>query len=186
MFPALSKYLGRTISEPVNIPLLVTLQRTCRVAWEFWNTLPIPHVIVFLDFDAIKNSSDELSLNRVALLKDVVCRCPNLYIVITNYVQRSNRRDDYRKVFPRIIQPRIIGAAVPAHTGIEHGQIRVVRCDDFEYEMWLKAYLSKDESAKLPYPSYQSLHETSLVSDLTEEHVLFITSRYRWLMKDWM
>ncbi|HHL0036946.1 TPA: hypothetical protein ACQZK0_005233 [Enterobacter mori] len=186
MLPALSKYIGRAFFEPVNKPLSVTLQRTYRVAWEFWNTLPIPHVIAFLDFDDINFRTNECCFQGMELLKDVVYRCPNLYIVITNYVPPSGKKDDLKKLFPRIVQPRIIGATGPAFTGMAHGQIRVVRCDDSEYANWLKAYCSDEIKDNFPHPLHQPLGEVSPAVGLTNEHVLNITSRYHWLMKNWI
>jgi hypothetical protein len=186
MLPALSKYISRAFFEPVNKPLSVVLQRTYRAAWEFWNTLPIPHVIVFLDFDDINFRTNECCFQGMKLLKDVVHQCPNLYIVLTNYVPPSGKQDDLRKLFPRVVQPRIIGATGPAFTEMVHGQIRVVRCDDSVYANWLKAYSSDVMEDIFPRPLHQPLDEVSPTSGLTNDHVLIITSRYHWLMKNWI
>lgn len=186
MLPALSKYIGRGFFEPVNKPLSVMLQRTYRVAWEFWNTLPIPHVIAFVDFDDINFRTDEYCFQGMELLKDVVYQCPNLYIVITNYAPPSGKQADVRKFFPRTVQPRIIGATGPAFRGMAHGQIRVVRCDDSEYANWLKLYRSDEIKNNFPCTLYEPLDEVSPAVGLTNEHVLNITSRYHWLMKNWI
>lgn len=186
MFPVLSKYIGRALFEPVNKPLSVTLQRTYRVAWEFWNTLPIPHVIAFLDFEYINFSTKECGFRGMELLKDVVYRCPHLYIVITNYVPPSGKQEDLRQFFPRVVQPRIIGATGLAFTEMAHGKIRVVRCDDSVYANWLKAYSSDEMEDIFPRPLHQPLDEVSPTSGLTNDHVLIITSRYHWLMKNWI
>ena len=186
MLTAFSKYLVSAFFKPVNISLSVTLKKTYRVAWEFWNTLPIPHVVVFLDINAIYSSTDEFGLEQVELLKSVVYQCPNIYFVFTNYDPLSDRRDDLKKGFPRVVQSRIIGTTGPAYTGMAQGQIRIVRCDDSEYEKWLQAYFDEDTKANLPCPSYQPLKETGPAVGLKDEHVLIITSRYRWLMKNWV
>lgn len=186
MLPALSKYIGRAFFEPVNKPLSVTLQRTYRVAWELWNTLSIPHVIAFLDFEYINFGTKECGFQGMELLKDVVYRCPNLYTVITNYVPPSGKQEDLRQFFPRIVQPRIIGATGSAFTGMEHGQIRVVRCDDSEYANWLKVFCSKEMMDNFPRPLHQPLDKVSPAVGLTNEHILIITSRYHWLMNNWI
>lgn len=183
MFTDISKYIGRIAIWPLNKPLAAKLQRAYRVAWEFWNTLPMKHIIMFLDFNEIFQKSEQSSLERMMLLEDLVYQCPHLYIVITNCACLSAKNGNCRKDFSPAIQARIIGVTGPVYAGKETWHTRVIRCDDSEYNNWRTLHFCKDIEFR---QQNISQIECKAVTGLTKDHVLIISSRYHWLMKTWL
>ena len=142
-----------------------------------WTELPIPHVVLFLDFDGVLHRCANDSLEHVPLLEQVLEECPHLYLVVSSDWRRTCSIAYLQSVFSPAYRHRVIGATSVFGASVS-GHIRQEECESFANEHNIQAFMCVDDEARLFSANWPKLIKTDYYTGLTDGEAFAISRRY--------